>query len=773
MAKRRVPTKKKNPPAKKVTTRTVTRKPTTRKPTRGDTKQTTLQIDLGDRTDFKEPMGAYLFDSAGNLVERAAVRSNRATLKSSSRTIAHSRLFIAPESKEMDNELRPSIQRMERIGAFEPVISVGGILNERIRIPGPIIDQWFLCLCWVRGRVVKSDSGMPICGARVHVCEVDKLFWWIQKLPELEIHRLRDDILKEIRKPRIPLPPRPIPDPPPFAPRFDEIGFNPQPDPPRPLLAQANVTNRLSEVAFNPQPEPPSPEAIESIQLRSLQANLTSSSTHLVRETLASNIRLLIPYLCLWPRWWRFRCDEVLVLETDNLGRFSGTILYPCNGDKPDLYFWVEYEIDGSWETVYKPPIPCNTYWDYKCGTEVTIRVNDDRVPACDEEPDLAGCVVQVLSIGRKISMSEILGPGASSSEEGLNVDTVQRPFGGKLEPRLWFSRSKLRDDKNIKYYKWSYRKLTEGDGTPLTPPGDWTPLKRAVVRHYAKPASGGGVSHVPYPLGPQPVGIQTDLYEIKPTTLPPGGIEWTVVDEREDLASGHFETHKLGNATDPQRAFNAAGKYELKLELFKGTGALVDWTAEGIDLQVTDVPAPFGTGTVTATTAGNYHRIQHPVSGHTLAFRMVLRVDNNACEAKVEPVSGTGLTVTPCGFIEFGPGATTQLHFKASHPNNFADFDFNLRRAVSNHVALASTNGRVGSSPVTTDDLSHSYTLTAPSDYRETFTVLELLGPCSRAAFTETLHVWSRAVDGYNRLSGLDRHGVDGFALTQPCPEC
>lgn len=140
------------------------------------------------------------------------------------------------------------------------------------------------------------------------------------KLPEIDIHRLRDDILEEIRKPRIPRPPRPIPDPPPFAPRFDEIGFNPQPDPPSPLQIQTNVTNRLSEVAFNPQPEPPSPEAFENIQLRSLQANLTSSSTHLVRETLASNIRLLIPYLCLWPRWWRFRCDEVLVLETDNLG---------------------------------------------------------------------------------------------------------------------------------------------------------------------------------------------------------------------------------------------------------------------------------------------------------------------------------------------------------------------------------------------------------------------------------------------------------------------
>lgn len=54
MAKRKVPTKQTKPP-QKVTTRTITRKPTL-----SDTKQTTLQIDLGDRTDFKEPMGAYL-----------------------------------------------------------------------------------------------------------------------------------------------------------------------------------------------------------------------------------------------------------------------------------------------------------------------------------------------------------------------------------------------------------------------------------------------------------------------------------------------------------------------------------------------------------------------------------------------------------------------------------------------------------------------------------------------------------------------------------------
>ena len=119
-------------------------------------------------------------------------------------------------------------------------------------------------------------------------------------------------------------------------------------------------------------------------------------------------------------------------------------------------------------ETVYRPPLPCATWWNYACGTEVTIRVRDARVPACDDEPDLPGCVVQVLSIGRNISISEVQGPGAPVSGEGLTSDGA--PFGGKLEPRVWLSRTALRDDKNVSYYRWSYRRLTAGDGLPCSP---------------------------------------------------------------------------------------------------------------------------------------------------------------------------------------------------------------------------------------------------------------------------------------------------------------
>ena len=314
--------------------------------------------------------------------------------------------------------------------------------------------------------------------------------------------------------------------------------------------------------------------------------------------------------------------------------------------------------------------------------------------------------------------------------------------------------------------------RLTRGDGMPLIVPGPWTPLTRTVVRHFAR-LSPGGVTHEPYPLGPTSAGAEPNLFEIKPTTVPAGGIEWTIMDEREDLASGHFETQKLGAGADAcARALSAAGKYELKLELFKGTGALVDWTAEGIDLQITDVPAPFGTGAVTAVTAPAYNRIVN-AAGHTMAFRMLLRVDNNCCEARVQPVVGPGLALKPCGFIEFTPGAAATLTFRAYHPNNFATFSFSVKHGVSDPVQEASAAGRAGTVSVPTNDPAppvHAYTLGAPGNYSETFAVVTLLEGCTRAAFSKALHVWTMTVDGYSRLSHLDSFDHDAFALT-PAP--
>jgi hypothetical protein len=720
--------------------------------------KTTIKVNYSQRPGFKGKVVAFAFDAAGNLLDRAEVRDNKAVLSLSEEQLGRGRLFFAPVTEEM-NDFRPTLAMMQRLEAYEASVRKKGQLIDSVRIPDSVIDVWVICFCLVRGRLVKGGSELPICSARVHICEVDKVWRWILRLPDLEIFRLRDDLLKAVEVPELHRPP--LPDPPPvessritFS-RISEIALNPQPEPP------ANITvPKVSQI------EAARPAALQLVP--EVRIALNSTSAQVVRQTLIGQVALIIPYLCLWPYWWwRLRYDEIMVVETDASGRFEAIVPYLCSGDKPDLYFWVEFEIGGVLETVYHPPVACHTYWNYACGTEVTLHVWDDRVPACDGEPDLSGCIVQILSIGRAVSMSQIHGNGAAPADEGLTM--AGQPFGGKLEPRVWFSRSELRDGKNIKYYRWSYRRLTTGDGTPLAAPGPWQPMTRAVVRHYAK-VSAGGVTHVPYPLGPTSVGAETNLFEIKPNALPPGGIEWTIMDEREDLASAHFESYNLGVGSDAcAKALTAAGKYELKLELFKGTGALVDWTAEGIDLQIADVPAPFGTDTVTAVPAPDYYRIKNG-GGHTMAYRMVLRIDNNCCEAEVKPVTGAGLTMEECGFIEFTPGAAATLSFRAYHANNFATFNFSVKHGVSDPVDEASAAGRSGVLSVTTNDPApplHSYTLGASGTYFETFAVTTLLGTCPRAAFSEALHVWAMAIDGYNRLSYLDSFDHDAFALT------
>lgn len=735
------------------------------------TKSTTLKVSYNEKLDIKGTMTAFAFDRAGTLLDQGEIKAGKVTLSLAKEQLGQARLYILPIVEGME-ENKPNIKMMQRLDAYEAGVRTKGQLIEAVRIPDIVVTRWFICFCLVRGRVVKGGSGLPICSAKVHICEVDKIWRWIVRLPELEIFRLRDDLLKVYDPPILEIPPKPEPDPyflarklQPFS-KVEKAAINPQPEPPgSPVFLRDPASRERVSTAAITQARSMQQSGVELAP--EIRAALSSSSIEVVRRTLIDNVRLILPNLCLWPYWWRLRCDEIATVETDAAGRFETIIPYLCNGDKPDLYFWVTYEIESVWETVYHPPLACNTYWNYACDSEVTLTVWDDRVPSCDEEPDLAGCTVQILSIGREVSMSEIHGNGASSANEGLTA--FGQPFGGKLEPRVWFSRTALRDDKDIIYYRWSFRRLSSGDGALLATPGPWQHLNRTVVRHFAK-VTGSGITHEPYPLGPKAIGTQNNLFEIKPNALPPGGVEWTVVDEREDLASAHFETQKLGSgANSCDKALSSAGKYELKLELFKSDGSLVNWTTENIDLQITDVAAPFGTDTVTTTAAADYHKIKNS-SGETMAFRMVLRVDNNCCQAEVKPVAGVGLSLKPCGFIEFSPGATANLSFVAGHPNNFATFSFSVKHGVSQPVHEASAAGRIGVATIATNDPAppaHAYSLSPPNTYWESFSITTLLGGCSRAAFSEALHVWTMAIDGYKRLSSLDRFDHDAFALT------
>ena len=728
-----------------------------------------LPVSTAHRPDFNAPLVAYLFDAGGTLLKRADIAGGKLELDLQADAMHPPRLVIAPAVKDAPADETPSLERLLRLGAYEPVLRQGGKLIDRIVIPGPIIDLWPFCFCWVRGRVVRASDNRPVCHARVHICEVDRIPIWILRLPDKDIFRLRDDLLEALLTPSIPIPP-PEPDPVPWRQRLlrpgTRVAFDPQPDPPVAGFgkrAAIRFDDAIARVALNPQPLPP--KATLPLELHN---SLASHSATTLRRALSANWQLIVPWLCIWPHWWWwFRCDELAVVETDANGHFERFIIYPCQGDHPDLYFWVEYDLGAGFETVYHPPIACNTYWNYVCGSEVTIHVTDPRVPACGGPANLPGKQVVVLSLGRTVAVREVGGNGLTNFGE---------PFGEKLEPRVDFSVSNLAAI-GVGFYQWSWRRLTGPDGVtttvdPSSPAISPTPtvMAREVTRHYRV-----GTTYVPEKMGPFP-SPRPDIFKIQPADPPAGGEEWVVLDEREDLATAHFETTKLpGTPASSTTDDLAAGLYELRLELFDTAGNLVDLTAQGIDLRITDQDAPFGSGTITTTAAPALNRVlgtTPPTLGHTLGFRMTVRVDNNFCFAEIEPVGGTVTPDPDCGFHDYtSPSDTAGLSFVARHPNHFATFGFGSGRGTGGAIAETVTGGVAGEAA--SNGYSHG-----GFTYAKAVTVGVLTAPippatvaCPNAAFWESLGVSAMATNGYGTLTGYNATDVAAFALAQPCP--
>jgi hypothetical protein len=345
-------------------------------------------------------------------------------------------------------------------------------------------------------------------------------------------------------------------------------------------------------------------------------------------------------------------------------------------------------------------------------------------------------------------------------------LTTTGEPFGGRLEPHVWFGRSAL-IGAGITHYRWSYRRLTSSDGTTAVSAG-WHTLGREVIRHYAvidPTPPDFPLSFPPYTLGPDPAFPGQDLFQIQPVDPPAGSDGWAPIDAHEDSASAFFLTHLLesGNAEA------AAGKYELKFELFRSDGSLVNITDASVLLKVANIDAPFGTATPTTSVPTAEHLILDG-SGKTVGFRMVVRVDNNPCEAQIYTVSGAGLTVdADCGFINYAPGSSAHISFKARHRHDFATFSFSIYRGTSINVPEATVSGSVGASPLNGFVRSSSSVFSKDAPVNTLLTSNTPAGhtPCTKAAFAENLYVAAMATDGWTRLSGLDASGLPvAFAL-------
>jgi hypothetical protein len=707
----------------------------------------------------EQPIAArgYLFDGRGRLLAQAPLVDGRVALDVDAASLRRARLVLAPADAGLP--AAPGLETLRRLGAYEPPMTLTpDIKRYEIKpLPPEIWKRWLLCRCLVQGTVVRPVTvgprtlDMPVCHARVHICEVDPWPLLIAKIPDLHLLRVREELLH----------PRPDPGPirrvaPGLRASLLRLETSAREGDAEALkMAALDLSPELLEELAPTQPElvaaamRPGAPAVTELPAE-LRAALQSESPPVLRAALERHLDALVPHMCRWPWIWPLlRYDEITVVETDPHGRFAAQVLYPCAGDKPDIYVWVEFSIGGTWTPVYRRPVACATLWNYACGKEITIRITDPRVPWCGDLPEMPGTEIGVLTVGNAINVRQIDADGLAPGG---------KPLGGSLEPTVWFGAGLLAA--GVTHYRWSYRRMLDA----TTPAEDWHACDAFVGRHYGVITPSGLLFKV-YKVGPDDAVTGDTLFHIPPVP-PPAGVWAPQVNARSNTASAYLVTGVPGARQVPD------GRYELKLELFRVAGGAVT-KATGLDFRVPPaaLAAPFPPDVEIAFEAAPESYLLRAADGAVEAFVLRVFVDNSPCIAAIYPTSVPGST-QECGFITFPLAAThAGLGFLAAHPRGHGDFAFDVIRG-SCAVGAAGATGKTGSSPV------GAFTLDAGGIYRASLPFAALLGPlaappstcaasCRRAAFAEHLHVYARATDGWSaRLDYLDAHAVVAFAL-------
>ncbi|MFD1613869.1 hypothetical protein [Gelatiniphilus marinus] len=750
-----------------------------------------IQVSYEQEPQEKIDLIGFLFNCKGRLLQRQPVRNNELqfslknmqkprALQNSTR-IDDLRLFIAPAADKRALKIS-SHKELETYKAYEPILVTNNKGNVSIKpIPDAFSRYWLYCKCRVTGKISKWFNGgnvwedKPVCRARVHICEIDSIFYWIKKVPDYIITKIPDAILKPERIKKIPIP---FPDPPPY--RFQTSPNLPQPQPkPINLFDTTSVESKRKQISSK------LPDIGDAIKQK-----LKTGNANIIRETIIENYSLFHPWFCLWPWWWRYfyRCKELAVVKTNAHGRFDASITYNCFGDKPDIYIWVEYFINGEWTTVYRPPIPCNTHWNYKCGTDINIHITDPRVTGeCCCDCPIGGELVFIRTISKSTSVSHInqnsylqapptqtvpynrIGlTDASANGDVWPITTVvgdyKRPFGGS--PSIYMGFGSDLPNSSIYYYRWSYRQVADVD---LVDVGDsykpLEPINGAVNKgydfEYQDSNNDTQIGANSVKLGPFSVGGNDNLY-----IIPPQQPDEAPFNVAESNPLWHEQTYNMNTIKFDSTKFEGGdGLYELKLELFDQSGNLLSnisrstfkvpqYSNAGFSENAPDALLEDPTGTATGV-------------GTADAFNILMRFDNESCDADIFTinVNGTPASLDCCGFVNYKPEgveADLEITFEATHPNNFAVFSFGVVKGTCGGVPTANAQGMV-------IDSASGYTLSS-GIYSKHFTPAELLGECydngeGKAAFGQNLRVLTMATDGHSRVK-RDAGKSAAFAL-------
>lgn len=707
-------------------------------------------------TDGNAPsVNAYVYTAGGKMIGVSPVKDSVATVAVPSELDGtKAQVFLGPVVEE--GHPLPTKAALERMNAIKKsaIVSVKQALVE-FTVPSIIFPNW--CFCWVKGRLVKrvtlpdgTISELPVCNARVTICEVDAIPLIIDKIPDYELFKLRDDLLDRLQV--IPsIPPIPLPDPPPdLRPGLAEHAH---------AAVRSETHRHVQRAAINP-----------ALQDSRINAVVSATSAHHLRKRLVDIADIVALHICDLQYIWRFfRKDCLVTVESDEHGNFSALIVYKCS-DKPDLYFSVEQFDNGAWQTVYKPSIGCGTYWNYECGTEVVINVPGAH--ACEEpEYDVPPGVTRFV-LPYAIGSTPVWGipAGSPAAPDGWlrsdgKVDYYTSGLGLLHDAPFGHTLNLIHDDSyfipyaGIKYYRYSYRRA---GGAPNTGANDptWTPISTPLARGYRMEYSDRLPTYEAYPVGPFTVGSQTGLFEFKPQAPParptdPSTVmvrEWTSGNLSEVAAS--WNTLGVAPPLSDENTGDDAGLFEVKIEVFDSSGNQV-------------MPGSSTFRFIARNADGTTTRLATAAEEAGGAYVLHVHVDNNGSSADLPQPSVGGVAASDdCGFLRYGDGDSVRIEYLASHPNDHAVFGFGVTRGSNNLAAATTLAPYVETASATAPTNTTPYSK-AGDYYRRDFAPSELVGTCVNAAFAATLSVYGKATNGYERI-GLDAYRLIAFALAE-----
>lgn len=713
----------------------------------------TVTIPVQFEVDPQAPieLNVVIADAKGNILQTTSIDSG-GKINLDNALLQRTALQVAV-MPNLDEQME-GIKNLSQLSRQKPYIaSLGWDAKKKPffkPVPSIYLGWWHIKTCRVVGRVTKKylinnvSTVLPVCHAKVHICEVDKISWILPRIPDHIILRIPDLIEK--------------------IPPINPVIVNPV----SPVIVRPNINIR---------PNVFTPKAVPVIKLEpSIAARFDTTNPQIIRAEIANNFTLLRPYFCKLPWLWPYfyRCDEIRNAITDENGRFDVPIKYSSLGDKPDIYIWVECFINGSWTTVYRPSIACNTWWDYACGTDININVTDDRVkPTCGSP--LPGQAVWIRRIGSR-TIRDVLQTSNNAPIQGVPFERrgLFLYGGDHRSPFATTSQSARMDFEVIfgsglpsstaKYFRWACRKIANEEMVTELSPVVY--LQNPVSRPYLVEYTIGSITHFRVdsaPLGPVSIGASHGLFHIPP----PNPVGFGGVTSSVGWMSMSVDTTSLDT-----RTLHGDGLYKFWLEIFDASGN-----------QVSPAPSFFtipkaGNFDENEVAAGDYAEVE---DGRNL-FTMVVRIDslNNKTVAEIYPVKLTGpggmFTVSnPCGFLDFTDehAKNISIPFKAFQPKNFADFSFSVGRGNAGTGAaptVAGVSGMViGNAGRYVRDANGVYTPDDSPDLE--LSPAELMQTClagGRAAFTQNLRVDALHTDGYRILDELDSSATAAFALSK-----